>query len=223
MVHKLIMFHRKLWVCKKYMNKQIEHTEDPEEVKILRAINRDEIRLEKVDWKPYLSNLVKMIGLMENPISYIGCAWALLQEIDDYARRADILSKWQNIAPQCFPSKEVADAFCSDAECLKEINYRLRGLVLMQGAQMPHIYDNVFGGNGLNEMALLWSDEYVTASDMVLLASEIHNTLNAGEKDPVIEYFLYSSRNRDQLPFEHLRFQSQSILGGKFSAVLNDW
>lgn len=122
------------------MSNQTAHMEDPKELNILRAINRGETRLETVDWKPYLSNLVKMIGLMENPISMIGCAWAMLQEIDDYARRADILAIWQDLAPQCFPTQEAADAFYSDAQCLKDVDYRLRGLVL-HGAQMPHTYD----------------------------------------------------------------------------------
>ncbi len=72
------------------MSNQNAHIEDPEELNILRAINRGETRLETVDWKPYLSDIVKMIGLMNPPISYIGCAWALLQEIDDFSRRADI-------------------------------------------------------------------------------------------------------------------------------------
>ena len=65
------------------MSNQNAHIEDPDELNILRAINRGETRLETVDWKPYLSDIVKMIGLMNPPISYIGCAWALLQEIDD--------------------------------------------------------------------------------------------------------------------------------------------
>lgn len=185
--------------------------EDPEEVNILRAINRGELIADNVDWKPYLSNIVKMIGLMKDPISYIGCAWALLQEIDDYAQRADILSKWQDAAPECFPTKEAAEAFHSDAECLKDIDYRLRGLVLLQGAKMPHTYDHVDGGKGLNEMALLWSDKYVEGKDLVALASEIHNTVSAGEKDPMIEYFLYSSRNRDQLPFDNIYDFSRNL------------
>ena len=192
----------------------MEHIEDPEEVKILRAINRDEIRLENVDWKTWLSSLVNMVELLKKtpkPVSYIGSAWALLIEIDDYARRADILAKWQSIAPQCFPSKEAADAFCSDAECLKNIDYSLRGLVLQQGAQLPHIYDDVDGGNGLNEMALLWADEYVTGSDMVMLASEIHKTVSGCDKDPVIEYFLYSSRNSGKLPFDNIYDFSRNL------------
>lgn len=49
------------------MSNQTAYIEDPEELNILRAINRGETRLETVDWKPYLSNLVKKIGLMENP------------------------------------------------------------------------------------------------------------------------------------------------------------
>ena len=53
------------------MNNQTAHMEDPEELNILRAINRGETRLETVDWKPYLSDIVKMIGLMNPPISYI--------------------------------------------------------------------------------------------------------------------------------------------------------
>ena len=192
------------------MSNQTAHMEDPEELNILRAINRGETRLETVDWKPYFSNIVKMIGLMSPPISYIGCAWALLQEIDDFSKRADILSKWQDLAPQCFPTQEAADAFYSDAQCLKDVDYRLRGLVL-HGAQMPHTYDKVFGGKGLNEMALLWADEHVKGSDMIALASEIHVIVSAGEKDPVIEYFLYCNRNYNQLPFDNIYDFSRNL------------
>lgn len=185
--------------------------EDPEEVNILRAVNRGETRLETVDWKTYLSEIVKMIGLMKDPISYIGCAWALLQEIDDYAQRADILSKWQNVAPQCFPTKEESNAFCADVQCLKQIYYNLRGMVVLQGAQMPKMYDDVEGGKALNEMALLWSDQAVGGKDLVALASEIHKTVCAGDKDPLIEYFLYSCRNYNQLPFENIYDFSRNL------------
>lgn len=185
--------------------------EDPEEVKILRAINHDEVRLENVDWKPYLSEIVKMIGLMQDPISYIGCAWALLQEIDDYARRADIISKWQDVAPQCFPTLEASNAFCAGVQCLKHIYYNLRGMVILQGAQLPQLYNDVEGGKALNEIALLWSDKTVTGKDLVALASEIHKTVSAGDKDPLIEYFLYSSRNYNQLPFDNIYIFSQSL------------
>lgn len=195
------------------MEQQVQSIEnqDPEEVNILRAVNRGETRLETVDWKTYLSEIVKMIGLMKDPISYIGCAWALLQEIDDYAQRADILSKWQDAAPECFPTQEAAEAFHSDAECLKDIDYRLRGLVLLQGAELPNTYDHVDGGKGLNEMALLWSDKYVSGSALVELASEIHKTVSAGNKDPLIEYFLYANRNRNQLPFENIYDFSRNL------------
>ena len=185
--------------------------EDPEEVKILRAINHDEVRLENVDWKPYLSEIVKMIGLMQEPISYIGCAWALLQEIDDYARRADIISKWQDVAPQCFPTLEASNAFCADVQCLKHIYYNLRGMVILQGAQLPQLYNDVEGGKALNEIALLWSDKTATGKDLVALASEIHKTVSAGDKDPLIEYFLYSSRNYNQLPFDNIYIFSQRL------------
>ena len=185
--------------------------EDPGEVHILRAINRGETRLETVDWKPYLSDIVKMIGLMKNPISYIGCAWALLNEIDDFSKRADILGMWQDVAPQCFPTKETSDAFISDAECLKEINIRLRGLVLMQGAQLPHMYDDVDGGKGLNELALVWEKKYIDGKDLVSLASEIHTSVRSGEKDPMIEHFLYCSRQYNRLPFENICDFSKSL------------
>ena len=193
------------------MSNQTAHIEDPEELNILRAINRGETRLETVDWKPYLSDIVKMIGLMNPPISYIGCAWALLQEIDDFSRRADILSKWQDLAPQCFPTKEASDSFYADAECLKMVNIHLRGLILLQGAQMPHTYDDIDGGKGLNEMALLWSDRYVEGKDLVALATEIHKTVSNGEKDPVIEYFLYCNRNYNQLPFNNISDFSRNL------------
>ena len=195
------------------MEQQVQNIEnqDPEEVNILRAVNRGETRLETVDWKTYLSEIVKMIGLMKDPISYIGCAWALLQEIDDYAQRADILSKWQDVAPQCFPTKEESNAFCADVQCLKQIYYNLRGMVVLQGAELPNTYDHVDGGKGLNEMALLWSDKYVSGSALVELASEIHKTVSAGNKDPLIEYFLYSSRNRNQLPFENIYDFSRNL------------
>ncbi len=195
------------------MEQQVQSIEnqDPEEVNILRAVNRGETRLETVDWKTYLSEIVKMIGLMKDPISYIGCAWALLQEIDDYAQRADILSKWQDVAPQCFPSKKESNAFCADVQCLKQIYYNLRGMVIMQGAQMPQIYDDVEGGKALNEMALLWSDQAVEGKDLVALASEIHKTVSAGDKDPLIEYFLYSSRDYNQLPFENIYDFSRNL------------
>lgn len=185
--------------------------EDPEEVNILRAINRGELIADNVDWKPYLSNIVKMIGLMENPISYIGCAWALLQEVDDFSRRTDILRNWQDVAPVCFPTKEASDSFYVDAECLIMVNIYLRGLVLMQGAKMPHTYDHVDGGKGLNEMALLWSDKYVEGKDLVALASEIHKTVSAGNKDPLIEYFLYANRNSNQLPFDNIYDFSRNL------------
>ena len=185
--------------------------EDPEEVNILRAINRGELIADNVDWKPYLSNIVKMIALMENPISYIGCAWALLQEVDDFSRRTDILRNWQDVAPVCFPTKEASDSFYVDAECLIMVNIYLRGLVLMQGAKMPHTYDHVDGGKGLNEMALLWSDKYVEGKDLVALASEIHKTVSAGNKDPLIEYFLYANRNSNQLPFDNIYDFSRNL------------
>lgn len=193
------------------MNNQTAHIEDPEEVNILRAINRDEIRLENVDWKTYLSDIVKMIGLMKMPVSYIGCSWALLQVVDDFSRRADILSKWQDVAPECFPTKEASNAFYADAECLININIHLHGLTLLQDAEMPHTYDGVDGGKGLNEMALLWSDKYVDGKDLVALASEIHKTVSTGNKDPLIEYFLYANRNYDQLPFDNIYDFSRNL------------
>lgn len=193
------------------MAEELQHIEDPEEVNILRAINRGELIADNVDWKPYLSNIVKMIGLMKNPISYIGCAWALLQEVDDFSRRTDILRNWQDVAPMCFPTKEASDSFYADAECLIMVNIYLRGLMLMQGAQMPHTYDRVDGGKGLNEMAMLWSDRYVEGKDLVALAIEIHNTVSSGEKDPIIEYFLYANRNYNKLPFDNIYDFSRNL------------
>ena len=185
--------------------------EDPEEVNILRAINRGEKRWDEPDWQSYLSSIVKMIGLMNPPISYIGCAWALLNEIDNYHIRNLILGKWQDLAPKCFPTQEAADDFIADMDCLVRTNIDLKALIVMHGAKMPHTYDNVDGGKGLNELALVWADEYVSATGMVSLASEIHNTVSAGEKDPMIEYFLYSSRNRDQLPFDNIYDFSRNL------------
>lgn len=189
---------------------QIEN-QDPEEVNILRAINRGEKRWDEPDWQSYLSSIVKMIGLMNPPISYIGCAWALLNEIDNYHIRNLILGKWQDLAPKCFPTQEAADDFIADMDCLVRTNIDLKALIVMHGAKMPHTYDNVDGGKGLNELALVWADEYVSATGMVSLASEIHNTVSAGEKDPMIEYFLYSSRNRDQLPFDNIYDFSRNL------------
>ena len=188
---------------------QIE--EEPVEVIILRAINSGALQIENVNWEKFLSDLVKIIELMEKPISYIGCAWALLQEIDDFSRRADILSKWQDLAPQCFPTKEASDSFYADAECLIMVNIHLRGLVLIKGAQMPHTYDDADGGKGLNEMALLWSDKYVEGKDLVALASEIHKTVSNEKKDPLIEYFLYANRNYNQLPFDNIYDFSRNL------------
>lgn len=185
--------------------------EDPEEVNILRAINREEKRWDEPDWQSYLSSIVKMIGLMNPPISYIGCAWALLNEIDNYHIRNLILGKWQDLAPKCFPTQEAADDFIADMDCLVRTNIDLKALIVMHGAKMPHTYDNVDGGKGLNELALVWADEYVSATGMVSLASEMHKTVSAGEKDPMIEYFLYSSRNRDQLPFDNIYDFSRNL------------
>ena len=189
---------------------QIEN-QDPEEVNILRAINRGEKRWDEPDWQSYLSSIVKMIGLMNPPISYIGCAWALLNEIDNYHIRNLILGKWQDLALKCFPTQEAADDFIADMDCLVRTNIDLKALIVMHGAKMPHTYNNVDGGKGLNELALVWADEYVSATGMVSLASEIHNTVSAGEKDPMIEYFLYSSRNRDQLPFDNIYDFSRNL------------
>ena len=94
---------------------------------------------------------------------------------------------------------------------LKMVNIHLRGLILLQGAQMPHTYDDVDGGKGLNEMALLWSDKYVEGKDLVALASEIHKTVSNGKKDPVIEYFLYCNRNYNQLPFDNIYDFSRNL------------
>lgn len=193
------------------MSEQLEHLEDPEEVNILRAINRGEKRWDEPDWQSYLSSIVKMIGLMNPPISYIGCVWALLNEIDNSDIRIHILSKWQDLAPKCFPTQEAADDFIADMDCLVRTNIELGALIVLHGAKMPHTYDKVDGGKGLNELALVWADQYVSATDMVALASEIHNTVSAGEKDPMIEYFLYSSRNRDQMPFENIYDFSRNL------------
>lgn len=195
--------------------------EDPEEVNILRAINREEKRWDEPDWQSYLSSIVKMIGLMNPPISYIGCAWALLNEIDNYHIRNLILGKWQDLAPKCFPTQEAADDFIADMDCLVRTNIDLKALIVMHGAKMPHTYDNVDGGKGLNELALVWADEYVSATGMVSLASEMHKTVSAGEKDPMIEYFLYSSRNRDQLPFDNIYdFSRNMFLAESFRQYL---
>ena len=196
---------------------------DPEEIKLLRAINRDEQRLGNVDWLPYLSELVKMIGLMKKPISFIGCAWALLQEIDDFSKRADILGMWQDLAPQCFTTKEAADAFIADMDCLIRIYIRLRGLVLMQGASMPHTYDTADGGKGLNELALIWSEQYLHNIDLVALASEVHTSVQTGEKAPMIEHFLYSSRQYNELPFDNIYdFSRNLFLAESFRQYLVD-
>ena len=186
------------------MNKQPEQIEDPHELDILRAINRGEQKIADVDWQSYLSHLVVLIHLMKG-FSPIGVVWTFLNEIDDFTKRMDILGRLQDLAPKCFPSKEAADAFISDIACLVRINIRLRELTIQHSAKIPDIYNQLdIGGNGFNEMALIWSDELIGCSDLVALASEIHNTVQAGYKAPLIEYFLYSSRNYNQLPFDNI-------------------
>jgi hypothetical protein len=193
------------------MNKQPEQIEDPHELDILRAINRGEQKIADVDWQSYLSHLVMLIHLMKE-ISPIGVVWTFLNEIDDFTKRMDILGRWQDLAPKCFPSKEAADAFISDMACLVRINIRLRALIIQHGAQIPNTYDRVdIGGKGLNEIALVWSDKFVHGRDIVALASEIHATIQSGEKDPLIEYFLYSSRQYDQLSFDNVYDFSRNI------------
>ena len=106
------------------MNKQHEQIEAPHELDILRAINRGEQKIADVDWQSYLSHLVMLIHLMKE-FSPIGVVWTFLNEIDDFTKRMDILGRWQDLAPKCFPSKEAADAFISDMACLVRINIRL--------------------------------------------------------------------------------------------------
>ena len=193
------------------MNKQPEQIEDPHELDILRAINRGEQKIADVDWQSYLSHFVMLIHLMKE-FSPIGVVWTFLNEIDDFTKRMDILGRWQDLAPKCFPSKDAADAFISDMACLVRINIRLRALIIQHGAQIPNTYDRVdIGGKGLNEIALVWSDKFVHGRDIVALASEIHATIQSGEKDPLIEYFLYSSRQYDQLSFDNVYDFSRNI------------
>ena len=187
------------------MSEQIEQIEEePVEVSIMRAINRGVYRVEQVKWDVFLSGLLNTIGQMEKPVSYIGCTWALLNEIDDFNQRNDILDNLQHVATVCFPSQEAVNAFVIDTGCLMRINSRLHQLVLMNGAQIPHIYGNVGRGKGLNEMALVWSRKYIDGKNIVALASEIHTSVQSGEKAPVIEHFLCCSRQYDKLPFGNI-------------------
>ena len=193
------------------MDKHSEQIEDPKELDVLRAINRGEQKIADVNWQNYLSHFVTILSLMEG-ISHIGCAWTFLNEIDDFTKRMDILGRWQDLAPKCFSNKETADTFISDMDCLVRINIRLRELVIRYGEKIPTTYDQVnIGGEGLNEMALVWSNKFVHGRDIVALASEIHTTIQSGEKDPLIEYFLYSSRKYDQLPFDNIYDFSRSL------------
>lgn len=188
------------------MNKQPEQIEAPHELEVMRAINRGEQNLYSVDWKTYLSELVAIVDMLPDQ-TYIGVLWLLLGEIDDGMKRTSILGRLQEEAPKCFPSKEAADAFISDADCLVRINSRIRQLGIQRCAKIPDTYTSTEPGrNGYNELALLWSDKYVSACDLVALASEVRNSVQVGAERErrLVEFFLYSSRNYEKLPFDNM-------------------
>ncbi len=58
----------------------------PQELEVMRAINRGEQNLYSVDWKTYLSELVAMVDMLPDQ-TYIGVLWLLLGDIDDGMKR----------------------------------------------------------------------------------------------------------------------------------------
>ncbi len=192
------------------MNKEIDNI-DKQHEDLLKAINNGELNIGQVDWISFLSTYINTFRSSNFPISTIAWTWALCGEIDEPTKRMDLLGIWQDAAPKCFTTKEESDEFIANCDCLVRINSRLRWLYIHESAQLPHTYDEVWGGKNLNELALLWSDNHVTSNDLVALASEIHNTVHSGEKAPIIEYFLYSSRNYNKLYFDNIYDFSRNL------------
>lgn len=184
---------------------------DKQHEDLLKAINDGELNIGQVDWISFLSTYINTFSSSNYPISTIAWTWALCGEIDEPTKRMDLLGIWQDVAHKCFSTKEESYEFIANCDCLVRINSRLRWLYIHESAQLPHTYDGVWGGKNLNELALLWSDNHVRSCDLVALASEIHNTVHAGEKAPIIEYFLYSSRNYNKLYFDNIYDFSRNL------------
>lgn len=192
------------------MNKELQNTDTQQET-LMKEINQGERNIRQVDWVTFLSDLVKVFRMMKQPISSIGWIWALISEIDEPTKRMDLLAIWQDAAQKCFLTQEESDEFIANCDCLVRINSRLRSLYIRESAQLPHTYDADWGGKGLNELAMIWADDYVTGDDMVALASEIHRSVIEGVRPPLIEQVLLSSRNCNHLAFDNVYDFSRNL------------
>lgn len=176
-------------------------------------INRGEKTIHDVDWVTWLRNIQQMLNNKEKSlVTWVAMAWGFANELVDYTRRVDMLGLWQTIAPQCFDKEDEREEFIASCDAVIQYNLRLRGLVLLQGAKVPHTYDHVgIGGRGLNELALVWSNQYITGADLVMLAEEIYQAGQHEEKEPMIEQFLLCYRNADQLSIEDISTFSRHL------------
>jgi len=192
------------------MNKEIDNI-DKQHADLLKAINNGELNIGQVDWISFLSTYINTFRSSNFPISTIAWTWALCGEIDEPTKRMDLLGIWQDAAHKCFSAKEERDEFIANCDCLVRINSRLRWLYIHESAQLPHTYDGVWGGKGLNELAMIWADNHVTGDDMVALASEIHRSSMEGVRPPLIEQVLLSSRNYNHLAFDNVYDFSRNL------------
>lgn len=191
------------------MNNELQNTDTQQET-LMKEINQGVRNIRQVDWVTFLSDLVKAFRMLKQPVSSIGWVWALISEIDEPTKRMDLLALWQDAAPKFLPIEEERNEFIANCDCLVHINSRLRSLYI-QNAQLPHTYDDEWGGKGLNELAMIWADNYVTGYDMVALASGIHQSVITGVKPPLIEQILLSSRNCNYLAFDNIYDFSRNL------------
>lgn len=192
------------------MNNELQNTDTQQET-LMKEINQGVRNMRQVDWVTFLSDLVKVFRMMKQPISSIGWIWALISEIDEPTKRMDLLAIWQDAAQKCFLTQEESDEFIANCDCLVRINSRLRSLYIRESAQLPHTYDDDWGGKALNELAMIWEDNHVTGDDMVALASEIHRSVIEGVRPPLVEQVLLSSRNYNHLAFDNVYDFSRNL------------
>lgn len=185
------------------MENQQQNTRYDEVMNLFRKINNDARKETHVDWLPILTEIKTLNKHQSVPVEHVEWMWAFLTEIYDPTTRMIILSRWQNLAPQCFDTQEERDDFIEQCACIYRICSRIKGLYNHNDFKMPQTYDAEVG-RSLNQLVAVWSDKYVQGADLVALAAEVYHTINAGKQVPFLSLFLSCSRNYNHLAFDNV-------------------
>lgn len=197
-----------------------------DEDSLFSTINRGEKSIYDVDWVTFLRNILWMSQNKANErhITWVSIVWGFTNELVDYNKRIDLLGLWQTKAQLCFENEDECKRFVENCDAVIRYNLQLRGLILHHGAKVPHLYDHVeLGGRGLNELALVWERKNISGVDLVMLAEEIYQAHQRGEKEPMIEEFLQSYRYFNHISFNDvLTFSRFLFLAESFRQYLVD-